>query len=340
MLLLALLQLAGDPLAELAPLLAQLLRAVVAGDAWPAAAAACALLVVGVRGAGARLWPPAWSAFRRIVVTAVVTFALAVAGGIFNALGAGEPITAELLQRAVEIGAGTSGILAVGELALRRWAPWIFAARPPPRPTCADCAHEDALHLGPRRPCRMPGCPCAAFRPSPGGAPAAPGGGGAGGTNPPRGAPPPRAGPGCPVIRFHLRRKVDSTGVSGTGRVAEGVIFLNGKVALTWLTEHTSVALYDSIKTVHRIHGHGGHTEIVFDEPVCSECGHRWEAHWGDNCGACEAHHHNPGAAACQCVLMSQPNAKQVDGPLEVYDPLLPSERAKLLAESIAAGRP
>lgn len=142
------------------------------------------------------------------------------------------------------------------------------------------------------------------------------------------------------MIRFHLRRKVDSTGVSGTGRVAEGVIFLNGKVALTWLTQHTSVAIYDSIKTCHAIHGHGGNTEIVFDEPVCSECGHRWAAHWGDNCGLCEAHHNNPGAAACRCVHMGLPHAKPVDGPKEVYDPLLPSERAKLLAESIAAGRP
>lgn len=43
--------------------------------------------------------------------------------------------------------------------------------------------------------------------------------------------------------RFHLQRLVDDTGVSGTGRVAEGVVFQNGKCVLSWLTSHTSVAV-------------------------------------------------------------------------------------------------
>jgi hypothetical protein len=68
--------------------------------------------------------------------------------------------------------------------------------------------------------------------------------------------------------RFVLDREVDATGVSGTGIVAEGVEFSNGKCAVSWLTAVTSVAIYDTIAEVWAIHGHDGHTEIVFeDEP-------------------------------------------------------------------------
>ena len=66
---------------------------------------------------------------------------------------------------------------------------------------------------------------------------------------------------------FYLNRKEDETGVSGTGKVAEGVIFDNGKCAVSWLTRVTSVTIYDNIEDVKKIHGHGGMTEIVF-EPV------------------------------------------------------------------------
>ena len=62
---------------------------------------------------------------------------------------------------------------------------------------------------------------------------------------------------------FELRRTEDESGVSGTGTVAQGVIFDNGWCALTWLTEHTSVAFYTSIEEVVAIHGHGGKTKVV-----------------------------------------------------------------------------
>lgn len=64
---------------------------------------------------------------------------------------------------------------------------------------------------------------------------------------------------------FSLQRVIDETGISGTGRVAEGVVFSNGWVALTWLTQYTSVVFYPGIEHVHAIHGHGGKTQIVFD---------------------------------------------------------------------------
>ncbi len=62
---------------------------------------------------------------------------------------------------------------------------------------------------------------------------------------------------------FHLNRKEDHTGISGTGIVARGVIFPSGKCVMEWQTKHTSVAAYDSIDEVRAIHGHDGKTEIV-----------------------------------------------------------------------------
>lgn len=72
--------------------------------------------------------------------------------------------------------------------------------------------------------------------------------------------------------RFHLVRKVDASGISGTGRVAEGVLFDNGWVAMIWLSARPSVNLFASIEDVEAIHGHDHKTEIVFvDEPVLTE---------------------------------------------------------------------
>ena len=64
--------------------------------------------------------------------------------------------------------------------------------------------------------------------------------------------------------RFELHRDEDATGVSGVGRVAQGVEFDNGFCALTWLTAHTSVAVYPSIESLEAIHGHGGRTRIAW----------------------------------------------------------------------------
>lgn len=66
--------------------------------------------------------------------------------------------------------------------------------------------------------------------------------------------------------RFYLQRNEDVTGISGTGRVAEGCVFANGWVALTWLTRYTSVVFYPGIEHVQAIHGHNGQTKIVFED--------------------------------------------------------------------------
>lgn len=63
---------------------------------------------------------------------------------------------------------------------------------------------------------------------------------------------------------FHLVRMVDPTGVSGTGVVAQGVVFDDGTCAMRWLTEHNSTAVYASLADVQFIHGHGGFSRVVF----------------------------------------------------------------------------
>jgi len=64
---------------------------------------------------------------------------------------------------------------------------------------------------------------------------------------------------------FCLKRTEDESGVSGTGRVAQGFVFDNGKVAVTWLSDHPTVTIYDNIGEVHAIHGHGGKTEVTME---------------------------------------------------------------------------
>ncbi|ASN73187.1 hypothetical protein SEA_WARPY_121 [Streptomyces phage Warpy] len=63
---------------------------------------------------------------------------------------------------------------------------------------------------------------------------------------------------------FELHRDVDSSGVSGTGVVAQGVEFDNGQCAMAWLSEWQSVAIYPDITVLEAIHGHNGNTRVVW----------------------------------------------------------------------------
>jgi hypothetical protein len=64
--------------------------------------------------------------------------------------------------------------------------------------------------------------------------------------------------------RFHFNRVEDASGVSGTGRVAEGVLFDNGLVALTWNSVHKCVNVYTSLAEMMAVHGHEGKTVMVW----------------------------------------------------------------------------
>ena len=65
--------------------------------------------------------------------------------------------------------------------------------------------------------------------------------------------------------RFALQRRLDISGVSGTGLVAYGTLYPTGRVTLAWCAgDVASVTVYDSHE---HIHGHGGATELVWIDP-------------------------------------------------------------------------
>lgn len=71
------------------------------------------------------------------------------------------------------------------------------------------------------------------------------------------------------IRRFQLHRKVDESGVSGTGIIAEGVQFSNNECVLLWLTKRSSIGIYTHLADIETIHGHEGRTRVVWidDEP-------------------------------------------------------------------------
>jgi hypothetical protein len=66
--------------------------------------------------------------------------------------------------------------------------------------------------------------------------------------------------------RFYLYRQTDKTGVSGTGVVAEGVRFEDGKCVLRWCVpgKPRGTTVYESIVDVMSIHGHDGATTVMW----------------------------------------------------------------------------
>ncbi len=68
--------------------------------------------------------------------------------------------------------------------------------------------------------------------------------------------------------RFRVIRDMDVSGVSGTGYVAEGVLFRTGQCAVCWRSDHSSVNIYKSLDDVIFVHGHGGATKVEFVDPA------------------------------------------------------------------------
>ena len=67
--------------------------------------------------------------------------------------------------------------------------------------------------------------------------------------------------------RFFLNRLVDESGMSGLGRVAEGVVLPNGVAVMWWLVKPHSVQIYQTIGDLQFIHSHGkGTTEVIYEE--------------------------------------------------------------------------
>lgn len=60
---------------------------------------------------------------------------------------------------------------------------------------------------------------------------------------------------------FTITRQQDESGVSGTGRILDGVLWHNGKVTVCWRTDvdaskhgHSSIGIYDSWDAFAHIH--------------------------------------------------------------------------------------
>lgn len=68
-----------------------------------------------------------------------------------------------------------------------------------------------------------------------------------------------------PVARlFHMIRTADISGVSGTGIVAIGTQYPNGKCTISWLDELSCIGVYDTLDQLIAIHGHEGRTTVSF----------------------------------------------------------------------------
>lgn len=76
--------------------------------------------------------------------------------------------------------------------------------------------------------------------------------------------------------RFLLNRTEDESGISGTGVVAEGVLFSSGECVLHWLTQVSSIALYRDLDALILIHGHNGKTQLEWIDNEDSS-GYSWQ---------------------------------------------------------------
>lgn len=72
------------------------------------------------------------------------------------------------------------------------------------------------------------------------------------------------------IRTFEVRRDVDVSGISGTGLVAEGVLFSDGKCVTRWIDQapmfEGTVTTWDRLTAagVEKIHGHNGQTVLVW----------------------------------------------------------------------------
>jgi len=69
------------------------------------------------------------------------------------------------------------------------------------------------------------------------------------------------------VKPFYMKRNVDINGLSGTGVVAVGVMWPNGRVTICWTSIKSSTENHDSMENLIELHGHAGNTEFIFGDP-------------------------------------------------------------------------
>lgn len=102
---------------------------------------------------------------------------------------------------------------------------------------------------------------------------------------------------------FELHRDTDISGVSGTGKVAEGAIFSDGEAVIHWLGQWPTTTPHPrGIASVKAVHGHGGATRIVLNDPAArlARIAEAHSKHVGAGgltdglCGECELPHPCP----------------------------------------------
>lgn len=92
---------------------------------------------------------------------------------------------------------------------------------------------------------------------------------------------------------FVLVRDVDVTGLSGTGPVADGVVFPDGTTVLRWRDVtgpnydrgvRATTVVHQSPESVEALHGHNGVTRIEWGAStgICKHCGETVAAHHPD----------------------------------------------------------
>ena len=65
---------------------------------------------------------------------------------------------------------------------------------------------------------------------------------------------------------FTVVREIDISGLSGIGKVAEGVEFTNGKCIVCWCTEVSSMVIHENIESVNKIMCSHSKSTIIYDE--------------------------------------------------------------------------
>lgn len=65
---------------------------------------------------------------------------------------------------------------------------------------------------------------------------------------------------------FRLQRDTDHTGISGTGHIADGVLWPSGQVTICWRGEHSSIVIWPALANVLAIHSHDGATRVEWTD--------------------------------------------------------------------------
>lgn len=71
----------------------------------------------------------------------------------------------------------------------------------------------------------------------------------------------------CEPRRFYFERREDVNGKSGTGRVADGIQWGDGRITIRWRTECASTTDFDCLADFERIHGHEGRGVAIWIDP-------------------------------------------------------------------------